>query len=344
MPTAEKTKLSQEKAGEWYDKNVKTYDKYAQCVHGLLETLLKEESIPYQSISYRAKERNSFLKKCENKEYTSIKQIMDIAGIRIIAYTVGDVERICSLIEQEFAVDQENSGNKAEQLKKDQIGYLSVHYIVTLPSERAKLKEYRAYAGLKCEIQVRTLLQHTWAEFEHDRGYKFVGILPSKIERRLYLLAGMLEMADLEFQDLSDEIEAYGKQVAENTKQGNLDISIDSISLQEYMRERFPWVEPSPSLTEVIGELNDMGIQTLKELESLISDSLIEESKDWKNLAYDGFLRNVMILYDSAKYFTEAWKTHWKVATQKFAECWESHGINVGNLVDEYEIDIVNDE
>lgn len=342
MPAAEKMKLSQEKAGEWYDKNVKTYRDYAQRVHSLLESLLEGEDFSCQSISFRVKERNSFLKKCSEKEYTSTDQIMDMAGHRIIAYTVGDVEKICALIEQEFTVDWENSGDKAEQLKRDQIGYLSVHYIVTLPDDRVKLKEYRAYKGLKCEIQVRTLLQHTWAEFEHDRDYKFMGVLPPKIERRLYLLAGMLEMADLEFQDLSDVIEAYGQQVVEDTKQGNLDIPIDSISLLEYMRGKVSWTDCERNWggcsSEVVAELHDMGIDTLAQLEEIISPTLLsKEYLDfYQSRNYIGLLRNAMILYDAEKYFSTAWKSHWECIDRKIMNFYAEHGVNIKPYIEMY--------
>lgn len=350
MPTAEKTKLSQEKAGEWYDKNVKTYRDYAQRVHSLLESLLEGEDFSCQSISFRIKERNSFLKKCRDKEYTSTEQVMDMAGHRIIAYTVGDVEKICALIEQEFSIDEKNSVNKAAQLKSDQIGYLSVHYIVTLPDDRVKLKEYRAYKGLKCEIQVRTLLQHTWAEFEHDRGYKFVGKLPQKIERRLYLLAGMLEMADLEFQDLSNEIEAYGQQVAKDTKQGKLDIPIDSISLLEYMREKVSWPDCERNWddcsSEIVAELHDMGIDTLAKLEEITSSEfLTKEYEEYKYASnYIGFLRYAMILHDVETYFSKAWNGHWQMTDSSLVPFIESCGINIRDYLENYGIEIEEEE
>lgn len=37
------------------------------------------------------------------------------------------------------------------------------------------------YEGLYCEVQIRSLLQHAWAEIEHDRNYKFSGILPKEL-------------------------------------------------------------------------------------------------------------------------------------------------------------------
>lgn len=77
----------------------------------------------------------------------------------------------------EFSIDEGNSGNKADMLETDKVGYLSVHYFLKLNNKRLALSEYKGYKGLKCEVQVRTLLQHAWAEIEHDRNYKFAGVM-----------------------------------------------------------------------------------------------------------------------------------------------------------------------
>lgn len=342
MPAAEKMKLSQEKAGEWYDKNVKTYDKYAQCVHGLLETLLKEEGIPYQSITFRVKERESFLKKYKDKDYKSPEQIMDVAGLRIIAYTIGDVERICALVEQELEIDRENSVDKATQLNSDQMGYLSVHYIASFTNQRAELREYRAYKGMKCEIQVRTLLQHTWAEFEHDRGYKFSGVLPKNIERKFYPLAGLLELADQEFQRLSEQLDEYSKTVAKETSEGNLDFSIDSTSLFEFMRQKFPQANPSNNLTTVIEELMDMGIWTLGDLEKLLPNTFLDAIEEKKSNTYIGILRDAMMFYDIDRYFSKAWNRHWGAFYAEDIPWFKRHGFKIEEYMKEY--DLVVDE
>ncbi len=85
----------------------------------------------------------------------------DMAGVRIIAYTTSDVEQICGLIKRDFPIDEKNSGDKAKDIRSNEVRYLSVHYIASLSDQRRQLVEYERCQGLKCEIQVRTLLQHT---------------------------------------------------------------------------------------------------------------------------------------------------------------------------------------
>ncbi len=89
----------------------------------------------------------------------------------------------------------------------------SVHYVVSMNEDRLKLPENRGYAGIKCEIQIRTVLQHAWAEIEHDLGYKSEIDIPKDIRRSFSRLAGLLEVADKEFQEIRDFLETYREKV-----------------------------------------------------------------------------------------------------------------------------------
>lgn len=142
-----------------------------------------------------------------------------------------------------------------------------------------KLPEFAPYEGLTFEIQVRTVLQHAWAEIEHDRSYKFSGVLPTPIQRRLNLLAGVLEIVDREFVVLANEIDRYADEVAQKTRAGNLDVEINSTSIQQYLMLKIHELKTikieltkDVDLFEVsILELRDFGIQTLEELDSLVA-------------------------------------------------------------------------
>lgn len=83
-------------------------------------------------------------------------------------------------------------------MEPDRFGYCSVHYVVEMSQKRLNLYEHQAYEGLKCEIQIRSVLQHAWAEIEHDLGYKSEIAIPKRIRRNFSRLAGLLEIADKE--------------------------------------------------------------------------------------------------------------------------------------------------
>lgn len=334
----------------WYDNHHTLYKAYAECVKTLLENLLKQNKLPYHSITCRVKDRDSFLAKFERKGYSQIEEITDVAGVRIIAHTTSDEFAISELIKREFKYDNAQSGDKADGLKDDQVGYLSIHFIAELNATRSRLGEYSAYKGLKCEIQVRTLLQHAWAEIEHDRNYKFGGVLPKDIRRRFYLVAGALELMDAEFERLSKEIDTYGQQVAKDTQAGNLNIPIDSTSLTEYMQMRFPTLSPGnwDAKTErmIIGELADIGITTLSQLDSIISPQIatsITNRHSNRDSSYIGTLRDVMILHNVDDYFLTAHKDHWNAVPRSQIEFWVQNGVNINPYYDRFKLILETD-
>jgi len=129
-----------------------------------------------------------------------------MAGIRVITFLPRTVNEVCEYIEQEFAI-LEKIDKSAELLDEGKFGYQSIHFLVKMHPSRAGLAEYQSFRDLVLEIQVRTILQHAWAEMEHDIQYKSTIVIPTLIKRRFIALAGLLEIADREFQTLQDENE-----------------------------------------------------------------------------------------------------------------------------------------
>lgn len=332
---------------DWYEQNSVRYDSFCKEMDKLLCSVISNEKIHYHSITHRLKEKKSFLEKCDKKQYDDpSKQLMDFAGVRVIAYTTADVVKICDIIEREFQIDKPNSGNKADLLENDKVGYLSIHYVISLSSKRITLPEYAAYKGMCCEIQVRTLLQHAWAEIEHDRGYKFSGVLPKEIDRRFRLIAGVLEVVDSEFQRLSDDIDAHSQEVKKATQQGNYDIPIDSASLAQYVNGKLGDHAGNVEATfrnrdeQIIQELNDYGVNKLFDLEPLFADSRIK-AINWsehEKLNYLSFLRSVMIIANTKKYFGNAWNGHWTRVNKYITDFWARNGADLTLLPSEIKI------
>lgn len=304
-------------AEQWYDKNKALYERFSKEVEEIITKILKSKSISYQSVSHRVKEKESYLNKCKNEKYKDpVNEITDVSGIRIIAYTNQDVSSICKILQKEFRIDENNSGNKAEMLETDKVGYLSVHYILQLSEKRLELPEYKIYENLKCEVQVRTLLQHAWAEIEHDKNYKFTGVLPKEIRRRFYLIAGVLEMMDCEFDRLSKDIDEYEKSMKKEVSQGNYNLSIDSKSIEQYLLKKFDGVnniQPCGDgviiTEEVVEELVRFGYKTIQEIEDDIN-SYVKNYNE--KTTYIGLLRILMMVKNCKRYFKEVYNDTWQ--------------------------------
>lgn len=317
-------------ADRWYEDNANRYEKMSIEVSELCRKIIDKKGISYHSITYRLKEKESFLAKCEKGKYKDpTEEITDLSGVRIIAYTNQEVRRICDIIEKEFRIDSDNSANKADGLGNNEVGYLSVHYIVQFNDKREKLSEYEEFAKCKCEIQVRTLLQHAWAEIEHDKNYKFSGVLPTDIKRRFYLVAGVLEMMDREFDNLSKEIDEYAKDVRKKTDNNNYDIEINSMSLEQYLNKKFgenSFVNNLATVNEVVGELKRFGFEKISDIENAMTDKMVDLLHNHNNTTV-GMLRDLMIYTDVNKYFNCVFQREWEWTDEEDVQIMEKNGL-----------------
>ncbi|OAN10087.1 GTP pyrophosphokinase [Exiguobacterium undae] len=310
----------------WYDNEFKIFEILATKITSLIKEIIEYKDIKYHSITHRIKDKSSLLNKIKSKKYEDpISQIHDYIGIRIVTFVKSDVEKVCKEIEGLFEIDTENSSNKSEELGEDKVGYRSIHYVAKIDDKRAKMPEY-AHLKDKCfEIQVRTILEHAWADISHDRTYKFNKILPEKndIRRRFALASASLEMVDREFDRLSKEIEEYSFEVSEETEKGNLEYLIDSTSLLIYLKEKFKdeidkkMISPSFNDKDeiIIEELNNLGIHRLEQLEEKIDDlfkqkylgyvKYLNENNHIPNFL--GILRHFMVINYGDLYFEKSW-------------------------------------
>jgi putative GTP pyrophosphokinase len=163
-----------------------------------------------------------------------LEEITDLAGIRVITYFSEDVDRVASVIEREFNIDPENSIDKRAALDPDRFGYLSLHYVASVAEHRIALPEYARLRTLKFEIQVRSILQHSWAEIEHDLGYKSKAGVPREIQRRFARVASLLELADTEFEGIRSELAAYAAAVPAAIRLSPDEVTVDKLSLGSY--------------------------------------------------------------------------------------------------------------
>ncbi|ELY6214037.1 hypothetical protein SNQ23_003926 [Cronobacter dublinensis] len=221
-----------------YDEKKETFDSYALALKSLLNTLIRGEGLSVHSLDSRVKNRKSLEAKIEKKDkYNVLNDITDVIGIRIITHYADDVDRIARLVESEFRIDFENSIDKRISIEPDKFGYLSLHYIVNLNEARSNLKEYETYKDIKAEIQIRSILQHAWAEIEHDIGYKSAIGLPNNIRRAFSRLAGLLELADEEFIKIKEKISARQQEVAKELEQGAGESYLDIVALDEFLNK-----------------------------------------------------------------------------------------------------------
>lgn len=339
----------------WYTKNLEIYESLATKVAEIVNEVLDAQGIEYHTVIYRAKKIDRFREKAMKDKYIDpIKEIKDLAGIRVTTYVESEAKKVADIIEKLFKIVPEHSIDKSKVLGINQVGYRSIHYVARFSSERCRLLEFKRFSGLEFEIQIRTLLQDVWAEIEHDKSYKFSGILPVDIQRRFYILAGALELADREFDQLSLDIDLYKDEIAEKTKQGNLDIEINTTALREFLSKKFlhsisegilnPYFGSTDAgATKIVEELKDFGIKTLGDLDKIIPEDLddklagIEKYRLFGIENFIGLVRGLMMVEDAERYFEKAWSNNWRGLPESPID--KIIGLDVDEITRKYEVE-----
>lgn len=157
---------------EEYRKEQSLYREFSERIAGIVRAALEDAGIKAYSISFREKDVEKLREKLHRKEaegkpYASLRDVEDLAGIRVVAYLESQKEEMTGLIYGAF-----ESARPRVEPKYDPEGYRGTHFVLSLDDERLKMTEYRRYKGLKCEIQVASILYHAWSEIEHDVIYK----------------------------------------------------------------------------------------------------------------------------------------------------------------------------
>jgi putative GTP pyrophosphokinase len=271
----------------------------------LINAILKSERISVSEVSSRVKSRKSATDKLQDglHKYDSVADLTDLLGVRVVTFFADDVDKVCEIIEREFKIDPANSIDKRSTLDPDRFGYLSVHYVLTLNDKRAELAEYRAFASIRAEVQVRSILQHAWAEIEHDLGYKTKEAVPRDVRRRFSRLAGMLEVADTEFLAIRHERSERFVRVSAQIKIGAGRVLLDQISLTAFIQESDlvsetddkialilrTHVVPDPDVSihyadRIIHAFTELNITSINEMSAELnnySQDIIEFAKHW---------------------------------------------------------------
>jgi ppGpp synthetase/RelA/SpoT-type nucleotidyltranferase len=337
---------------DWFSSVRPQYGQLVDTLVVLLKVLLHAERIPFIDVQGRVKTEVSFSEKVRVKKYSDpATQITDIAGLRIITLVESDIRRAESLIGRTFRVHADDSVDKSNNLGVDRVGYRSIHIICELGPDRTPLPEFSVFAGLKFEVQIRTSLQHAWAEIEHDRGYKLKGELPSHLKRKFSLLAGLLELADSQFDELTAAIEKYSSEISAKTVAEYSGIELNSSSMRIYLASKFGehLREPSTGAAwpKLIEEVRAFGIKDLQEFDSLVTEDVrARVIKNNPGLPIAGLVRDVLMFNDLQRYFERSWNGNWSgMDEDTYAALTDIYGVEVvRDETNARHIDIIDNE
>ena len=175
----------------------------------LVTRLLDDAGINYLTVSGRTKTVESFAGKAARRlpggrlaHPKPLTDITDQIGVRVVTYVLADVDAVAQLLSSQLAVLEDRDMGQ-ETAAAGRFGYSSRHLLVGLGEDR---EEPGIPRERPASVQIRTVLQHAWAEFEHDVRYK--GSVSAEhapdFDRRFTLAAGLLELADQQFSSIRD--------------------------------------------------------------------------------------------------------------------------------------------
>lgn len=242
-----------------YRQLLPVYEQMVKVIPEKLKEFFSEAGIIVAAVEHRVKKENSLAGKLQLKgsKYNSVHDVTDIVGIRVITFYTDDVDKVASVLERLFEIDWENSIDKRKAHEIDSFGYLSLHYICRMPESTYNDPKQPELNQIRFEVQMRTVLQHAWANMNHDTGYKSGVEIPKVYKRNLSRLAGMLELVDDEFSRIRHELADYRRQVQSLVASGNLsEVLLDGDSFQSYLQ-----IGPFDALTRRIASINQAEIQ-----------------------------------------------------------------------------------
>jgi len=276
------------------------YEEFARTVAAILRAAIDASGQDFhlQQISFRAKSKSSLHRKLAERalsESQSIEiELKDLAGCRLVFYTNTDVDRFLSsrLIFENFKVDFDGSkihhavgsDRPAEDL------YFAIHYLVSLTDERLALPEYRKFRGLRCEIQIQTILNHAWAETTHDilyhrpdiKGFGTKQFAAIK-ERLTKIMNKYLLPAGYEFQTVQHDFERLqqGKELFDRNTIEALKTADNNNDRYEHLRrvkdDLLPFYDDMPAITPevmraVVAAIKGAHNSPVKEIETALGN------------------------------------------------------------------------
>jgi len=237
-----------------YREGLPVFERIRSVVIDTLRQRLDDNHLTVAGLEGRIKTEKSLTGKLELKgyKYRTLDDITDIVGVRIITFFSDEVDIISALVEQLFEIDWENSVDKRKMLEIDRFGYMSLHYICRIPTALYNDPSMPQLNTVRFELQMRSALQHVWANMQHDTGYKSDVEIPVEHQRSLNRLAGILELADEQFSRIRKEINDYRRNVQSLVASGNFDeVPLNGDTFRSYCELR-----PFKRLADKIATIN----------------------------------------------------------------------------------------
>lgn len=160
---------------------------------------LDPTQVSLQIVASRAKEIESAIGKIARKDYKEpLRQMTDLVGVRFVVLISPQIDPIASIVEacSDWDATLDRDAGQEIMAAPETFGYQSKHYVVRNKAD-LEFEGQIIRAGLPCEIQIRTIMQHAYAEITHGSIYKpSAGRIPPQAKRFVASSMALIETAD----------------------------------------------------------------------------------------------------------------------------------------------------
>ena len=173
---------------------------------------INKDSILKIEPCFRVKDLASLIEKAfyRFKGYDNpYKDITDKVGVRFVVLLTDDIEHIKEIIKNNpiWSCSEDRDFEKEKAEKPYLFDYQSVHYVIRNLDEIISNDGIVIPSETPCEIQIRTLLQHAYAEVSHDSVYKCKALPSSDIKIRMARTIALMESTDELFLAAKNELD-----------------------------------------------------------------------------------------------------------------------------------------
>src|SRR6476660_2736714 len=180
------------------------YELAAQQIGKTIEIISNKRTelfgLPPWIVTWRVKEEGRVKEKIERKRKTkpgySISSMTDLAGVRAVVDGIHAARRLEEFFRKKgiFPIHDQNSEAFIDIARPD--GYRGIHLVLEVEVTVAQR------ITIPLELQIRTSLQHQWAELSKSEFYKSIAEIPPLLLGRMRSLSDILFCADKEADEL----------------------------------------------------------------------------------------------------------------------------------------------
>lgn len=266
--------MSEEEFLERYNEEKSMYKKFGEYIREIVIKQLRTQvdicSFLKIPVDIRLKDEKSLINKAfyRGKKYQNpYEDITDKVGLRFVVLLAKDIEIIKDVLinETSWTVSIDRDYEEEREAFPDVFTYQSVHCILYNKEDRI-IDNINVQQGITCEIQIRTLLQHSYSELTHDRVYKNKTVTKPEVNRKIARSMALIETTDQIFEEVDEAISKNDEMYNQYSK-----------ALKRIYKIMIPHVDESTNNMEITildAYQDSLSTEMLQEVEKYFANSL----------------------------------------------------------------------